>query len=120
MSEHDLIPDKQAQTNSAISRRDMLLGMGAAAAMAYTGNAMSAMPGHDHSKHSAQNPNVLDAVNVLKSVDFPQLQNARVSVLIRFLVRAAEFVLKSVLSTPSEWRKTWPENGMSLLPDTGR
>jgi Cys-rich four helix bundle protein (predicted Tat secretion target) len=33
------------------------------AAAAYTGAAVSAMPGHDHSKHSAQLPDVLTATN---------------------------------------------------------
>lgn len=47
-----------------LSRRDVLLGLSAAAAtMAYPGNVMAAMPGHDHSKHSAQQPKVLEAVN---------------------------------------------------------
>lgn len=49
--------------NPGISRRDVLLGMGAAAAVAYAGNAVSAMPGHDHSKHSSQHPGLLEAVN---------------------------------------------------------
>lgn len=54
----------QMQTEHGISRRDVLLGLGAAAAtMAYSGNTIAAMPGHDHSKHSAQQPNVLDAAN---------------------------------------------------------
>ena len=46
-----------------INRRDMLLGMGAAAAMAYAGSASAAAPGHDHSKHSAQLPDLLNATN---------------------------------------------------------
>lgn len=46
-----------------ISRRKVLLGVGALATMTYAGNAVSAMPGHDHSKHSAQLPDLLDAVN---------------------------------------------------------
>ena len=50
-------------TGFGISRREMLLGVGGAVAMAYAGKTMSAMPGHDHSKHSAQNPGLLDAVN---------------------------------------------------------
>ena len=55
---------KQKEIEHDMSRRNVLLGLGAAAAtMAYSGSAMSAMPGHDHSKHSAQNPKVLDAVN---------------------------------------------------------
>jgi len=46
-----------------ISRRELLIGMGAAAAAAYAGSAVSAMPGHDHSKHTAQQPGLLDAIN---------------------------------------------------------
>jgi len=50
--------------DSLISRRDVLLGFGAATAtLAFSGHTMAAMPGHDHSKHSAQQPAVLDAVN---------------------------------------------------------
>jgi len=37
--------------------------MGAVATAAYAGAAVSAMPGHDHSKHAAQLPDVLDATN---------------------------------------------------------
>ena len=47
--------------DAGISRRDVLLGMSAAATMAYAGSAAAAMPGHDHSKHSAQNPDMLAA-----------------------------------------------------------
>ena len=60
------IDEQQENTESgyAVTRREVLLGLGAAAAtMAYSGNVTAAMPGHDHSKHSAQNPKVLDAVN---------------------------------------------------------
>ena len=46
-----------------MSRRELLIGMGAAAAAAYAGSAVSAMPGHDHSKHTAQQPGLLNAVN---------------------------------------------------------
>jgi len=54
---------KIEETNQ-ISRRDVLLGLGAAAAtLTLSGNTMAAMPGHDHSKHSAQQPNMLNAVN---------------------------------------------------------
>lgn len=63
MSNHDSLDHTQGKGDSSISRREVLLGMGAAAAMAYSGNAMSAMKGHDHSKHSAQIPDLLDAVN---------------------------------------------------------
>ena len=48
---------------SEISRRELLIGMGAAAAAAYAGSAASAMPGHDHSKHTARKPDLLNAVN---------------------------------------------------------
>ena len=46
-----------------ISRRNILLGLGAVATAAYAGAAVAAMPGHDHSKHSAQLPDLLDAAN---------------------------------------------------------
>ena len=55
--------DQNEQKPAEISRRDLLIGMGAAAATAYAGSAVSAMPGHDHSKHSAQQPDLLDAIN---------------------------------------------------------
>jgi Cys-rich four helix bundle protein (predicted Tat secretion target) len=48
---------------AGISRREILLGIGAVATAAYTGTAVSAMPGHDHSKHSAQLPDLLKAAN---------------------------------------------------------
>lgn len=52
------------KSNHGISRREVLLGLGAAAAtMAFSESSMAAMPGHDHSKHSAQQPKVLDATN---------------------------------------------------------
>jgi Cys-rich four helix bundle protein (predicted Tat secretion target) len=46
-----------------ISRREILLGIGAVVTAAYTGAAVSAMPEHDHSKHSAQLPDLLNAAN---------------------------------------------------------
>jgi Cys-rich four helix bundle protein (predicted Tat secretion target) len=46
-----------------LTRREVMLGMGAVATAAYAGAAVSAMPGHDHSKHAAQLPDVLDATN---------------------------------------------------------
>jgi len=49
-------------TGRGISRREILLGAGAAAA-AWAGTAGAAMPGHDHSKHTAQQPDVLAAAN---------------------------------------------------------
>ena len=62
MSEQEPL-ERKAETTGGISRRDMLLAMGAAAAASYTGTAAAAMPGHDHSKHAAQLPDVLDATN---------------------------------------------------------
>lgn len=49
--------------SEGISRRDVLLGMGAAASMAYAGTASAASKEHDHSKHSVQLPELMDAVN---------------------------------------------------------
>jgi len=55
--------------SSILSRRDVLLGAGAATAFAYSGNLMAAAHGHnhehmhDHSKHTPQQPDLLDAVN---------------------------------------------------------
>jgi len=51
------------ESGTGISRRDLLLGLGAAATVACAAPALAAMPGHDHSKHSAQQPGVLNAVN---------------------------------------------------------
>jgi len=64
MSKSDSTATRQTEQNpSLMSRRDLLIGMGAAAAAAYAGNAASAMPEHDHSKHTAQQPDLLNAVN---------------------------------------------------------
>ena len=60
------IDEQQEHMEAAhgVSRRHVILGLGAAAAtMAYSGNTMAAMSGHDHSKHSAQQPKLLDASN---------------------------------------------------------
>ncbi len=46
----------------SISRRDMLWGLGAAT-VAYTSSASAAMKEHDHSKHSTQLVDLMDAVN---------------------------------------------------------
>jgi Cys-rich four helix bundle protein (predicted Tat secretion target) len=51
------------ESSPGISRRQILLGVGAAATVAYAGAASSAMEGHDHSKHTAQQPDLLDATN---------------------------------------------------------
>ncbi len=57
------VSEKQQQAKDGISRRDVLLGMGAAATMAYTGSASAAAKGHDHSKHTTQLTDVMDGVN---------------------------------------------------------
>ena len=62
MSEKEKISVKE-KTAEGISRRDVLLGMGAAATMAYAGSASAAAKGHDHSKHSTQLTDLMDAVN---------------------------------------------------------
>jgi Cys-rich four helix bundle protein (predicted Tat secretion target) len=64
MSETDSITLENMQHKQGISRRDVLLAMGAAASAAYTGSAVAAMPGHNHSKHTARYPEVLDAANI--------------------------------------------------------
>jgi len=59
-----------ASDSSLLSRRDVLIGVGAATAFAYSGNLMSATSEHnhehmhDHSKHTPQQPDLLNAVNV--------------------------------------------------------
>jgi len=63
MSEKETVAIKGQQQTDGISRRDLLLGMGAAATMAYTGVASAAMSEHDHSKHSTQHTDLMDAVN---------------------------------------------------------
>lgn len=63
MQDLEMLSNKNHESVSSISRREILLGLGAAATVAYAGTAVSAMPGHDHSKHSAQLPDVLSAAN---------------------------------------------------------
>ncbi len=62
MSEKEMLSVKE-KTAEGISRRDVLLGMGVAASMAYAGSASAAAKGHDHSKHSTQLTDLMDAVN---------------------------------------------------------
>jgi Cys-rich four helix bundle protein (predicted Tat secretion target) len=50
-------------STSGLSRRELLMGIGAVVAVAGTGATLAAMPEHDHSKHSAQLPELLDAAN---------------------------------------------------------
>ena len=63
MSDLDSAVNNKLEARQGISRRDMLLAMGAAASLAYTGTAKAAMAGHNHSKHSPQHADVLDAAN---------------------------------------------------------
>ena len=63
MLEHESHFQAVQKHSSGLSRRDVLLGMGAVAAAAYAGAASSAMPEHDHSKHSPQLPELLAAAN---------------------------------------------------------
>ena len=63
MSEKETVSEKQQQAKEGISRREVLLGMGAAATMAYAGSASAAAKGHDHSKHATQLTDVMDGVN---------------------------------------------------------
>ena len=63
MSKKESLLPIHEESNPDINRRKIILGVGALASMTYASNAISAMPGHDHSKHSAQLPDVLDAVN---------------------------------------------------------
>lgn len=63
------MPDDQSSPPQAdgsmpgISRREVLMGLGASAALGFSGTVSSAMPGHDHSKHAPRHGDLLDAVN---------------------------------------------------------
>ena len=63
MSKQESNSQISQEPTSVITRRDVLLGLGAVATAAYAGAAVSAMPGHNHSKHSAQLPDLLNAAN---------------------------------------------------------
>ena len=66
MKDSESSPDWSEDAPARLSRREVLLGMGAAAAVAYSGTAASAKHEHgkhDHSKHAPQLPDVLDATN---------------------------------------------------------
>jgi len=63
MSDIESVSQENDQTKQGISRREVLLTLGAAATVAYAGSAAAAMPGHDHSKHKPQHGKVLDATN---------------------------------------------------------
>jgi Cys-rich four helix bundle protein (predicted Tat secretion target) len=63
MSAKEILSEKQQPTKDGFTRRDMLLGMSAAATMVYAGSATAAAKGHDHSKHATQLTDLMDAVN---------------------------------------------------------
>jgi len=63
MKDKNTMPQDNTSQVPGISRRRILMAMGAAATAAYTGTAAAAMKGHDHSKHKPQHEDVLDAVN---------------------------------------------------------
>jgi Cys-rich four helix bundle protein (predicted Tat secretion target) len=73
MSECDNKPEVNQANRPSISRRDILLGLGAAATAAYAGAVTASSDEHkhdehmgmkhDHSKHKVKSPDVLDAVN---------------------------------------------------------
>ena len=63
MSEKNKVTEQENSVSQGVSRRDLLVGMGAMATMAYAGSATAAMKGHDHSKHSTQLTDLMDAVN---------------------------------------------------------
>jgi Cys-rich four helix bundle protein (predicted Tat secretion target) len=63
MMEHESHLQSFPQPTSGLTRRDVLLGIGAVASAVYAGAAISAMPGHDHGNHAPQLPELLDAAN---------------------------------------------------------
>mgnify|MGYP002639802454 CR=1 FL=1 len=69
MSDKSLKLDQTEDSEKSISRRNVLLGLGAATAAVYTGSSMAKPEKHDHSKmhdHSMHTPkfnNVLDVAN---------------------------------------------------------
>lgn len=63
MSKLETPPQKTQENTPIMSRRDVLLGIGTVATAAYAGTAIAASSEHDHSKHSAQMPDLLDAAN---------------------------------------------------------
>jgi Cys-rich four helix bundle protein (predicted Tat secretion target) len=62
MQNKDTSSQPELTSPAGLSRRELLLGLGAAATVA-AAPAFAAMPGHDHSKHSTQQPDMLDAAN---------------------------------------------------------
>ena len=63
MTENEPNTQKKMNTGRGLNRREVLLAMSAVATTAYTGTAMAAMKGHDHSKHKPQHEDVLRATH---------------------------------------------------------
>lgn len=63
MNDKHSVEQASATTQAGISRRDLLLGTGALAGLAMAGSAAAQTMQHDHSKHTAQQPDLLVAVN---------------------------------------------------------
>jgi len=63
MNESQTSELETATSHVGISRRDLLLGAGALGSMVMASTAWAEGMQHDHSKHSAQQPELLDAVN---------------------------------------------------------
>jgi len=61
MSDQETSIQNNQQGSDGLTRRELLLG--AVSAAAFAGSATAAMPEHDHSKHAAQQPDLLDAAN---------------------------------------------------------
>ncbi len=51
-------------TDTGITRRDLLLGVGALGGLTMASGAWAEEMQHDHSKHTAQQPDLLNAINV--------------------------------------------------------
>lgn len=63
MNQTDSSSPADTRSPRGATRRQVLLGLGAAATAACAGAAHGAMPGHDHSQHQAQHVGLLEAVN---------------------------------------------------------
>ncbi|MGD8843295.1 MAG: Csp1 family four helix bundle copper storage protein [Gammaproteobacteria bacterium] len=55
--------DNTGDMPRTLSRRDLLLGLGAAAVAAGAGPAVAAMPGHNHAEHAPRHAALLDDTN---------------------------------------------------------
>ena len=64
MNDKHSIESNKAEVDSGITRRDLLLGAGALSGLAMAGGAWAEEKQHDHSMHTAQQPDLLEAINV--------------------------------------------------------